>query len=238
MANWLIYCAQNYLMAIYSLLITFLLKENVLHADETTVQVLHEPGRAPQTKSYEWLYRTSGCSEHPIVIYEYQETRKQDYPKAFLKDFNGYLHTDGYQAYHNLPSGITVVGCWFHARSYWENLYKTIPADKRDGSNAEPRSKNRMPNPKSASTPMTKGRCIWRCSSFVRSFAGKSLPEFSRRLKLQSVNDARRGIAKESRVPPLGCMEFLDALPNLITADPDALFPWGSSLLALDHSCV
>jgi transposase len=137
MANWLIYCAQNYLAAIYSLLITFLLKETVLHADETTVQVLHEPDRAPQTKSFEWLYRTSGCSKHPIVIYEYKETRKQDHPKAFLKDFKGYLHTDGYQAYHNLPPDIIVVGCWFHARSYWENLYKTIPADKRDGSNAE-----------------------------------------------------------------------------------------------------
>jgi transposase len=137
MANWLINCAQNYLVAIYSLMITFLLKETVLHADETTVQVLHEPGRAPQTKSYEWLYRTSSCSEHSIVIYEYKETRKQDHPKAFLKDFKGYLHTDGYQAYHNLPPNIIVVGCWFHARSYWENLYKTLPADKRDGSNAE-----------------------------------------------------------------------------------------------------
>lgn len=137
MANWLIYCAENYLSAIYSLLIAFLLKETVLHADETTVQVLHEPGREAQTKSYEWLYRTSGCSEHPIVIYEYKETRKQEYPKAFLKDFNGYLHTDGYQAYHNLPPGITVVGCWSHARRYWEKLYETIPKDKRDGSNAE-----------------------------------------------------------------------------------------------------
>jgi transposase len=137
MANWLVYCAQNYLAAFYSLLIAYLLKETVLHADETTVQVLHEPGRAAQTKSYEWLYRTSGCSEHQIVIYEYQETRKQEYPKAFLKDFKGYLHTDGYQVYHNLPSGIVVVGCWSHARRYWEKLYETIQESKRGGSNAE-----------------------------------------------------------------------------------------------------
>jgi len=137
MANWFIYCVQNYLMALYSLLITFLLRESVIHSDETTLQVLHEPGRAAQTKSYEWLYRTSGCSEHAIVIYEYQETRRQEHPNVFLKDFKGYLHTDGYQAYHNLPSGITVVGCWFHARQYWENLYQTLPESKRNGSNAE-----------------------------------------------------------------------------------------------------
>jgi transposase len=137
MANWLVYCAQNYLSAIYALMIAFLLKADILHADETTVQVLHEPGRSAQAQSYEWLYRTSGCAEHPVVIYEYQETRKQEHPKAFLKDFKGYLHTDGYPAYHNLPLNITVVGCWFHARQYWENLYKTLPAGKRDGSNAE-----------------------------------------------------------------------------------------------------
>ena len=137
MANWLIYCAENFLASLYYLFIRFLLMETILHADETTFQVLREVGRAAQTKSYEWLYRTSACSERQIVIYDYQETRNQEHPKAFLKDFKGYLHTDGYQAYHNLPSGITVVGCWFHARGYWKKVYDTIPEEKRDGSIAE-----------------------------------------------------------------------------------------------------
>ena len=137
MANWLIYCAQNYLVSIYSLLIASLLQENTAHADETTVQVLMEPDRAAQTKSYEWLYRTGKYAQHPIVIYEYQETRNQEHPKAFLKDFKGYLHTDGYQVYHNLPTDIIVVGCWAHCRRYWEKLYETIAKDKRNGSNAE-----------------------------------------------------------------------------------------------------
>ena len=137
MANWLVYCAQNYLSAIYSLMIAFLLKETILHADETTVQVLHEPGRAAQTKSYEWVYRTSGYSTHPVVIYEYRETREQERPKKFLKGFAGYLHTDGYQSYHNLPSDIIVVGCWAHARRYWVDVYETVTESKRDGSIAE-----------------------------------------------------------------------------------------------------
>jgi transposase len=137
MANWLIYCAQTYLMAIYALLISFLLKENVVNADETTVQVLHEPGRKAQSKSYEWLYRTGSCATHQIVIYEYQETRNQEHPKTFLKGYSGYLQTDGYQAYHNLPPDIIVAGCWSHVRRYWEKLYETIPEHKRKGSNAE-----------------------------------------------------------------------------------------------------
>jgi transposase len=137
MSNWVIKCVNLYLIVIYCMLKTFFLKESVAHADETKVQVLHEPNRAPQSQSYEWVYRTSGCSEHKIVIYEYTETRHQKYPKEFLKDFKGFLHTDGYQGYHDLPADITVVGCWFHSRQYFENLLKIIPKDKQKGSDAE-----------------------------------------------------------------------------------------------------
>jgi transposase len=137
MSNWLIFCAQTYLTAIYALLVTFFLKETVCHADETTVQVLHEPGREAKTKSYEWIYRTSQCSEHKIVIYEYQETRNHEHALEFLKGFTGYLHCDGYQGYHKMPADIIIVGCWSHARRYWEKLYESIAKAKRDGSNAE-----------------------------------------------------------------------------------------------------
>ncbi len=93
MSNWVIKCAMDYLLAVYVRLKSFLLQETVLHADETTVQVLHEIGRPAQTKSYEWLYRTSGCAERKVVIYDYQETREQKHPLEFLKDFKGFLHT-------------------------------------------------------------------------------------------------------------------------------------------------
>lgn len=136
MANWVIQCSEMYLEAIYGLLKEHLLKESILHADETTVQVLNEPGRAAQTKSYEWIYRTSGCSKHKIAVYEYKETRGQEHAKAFLKDFHGLLHTDGYQAYHNLPTGILVIGCWAHVRRKFENILKKLPADKQKGSDA------------------------------------------------------------------------------------------------------
>ena len=136
MANWIIHCAENFLLGLYLLLISTLVKEPILHADETTYQVLREPNRAAQTKSYEWVYRTSGCAEHPIIIYNYQETRNREHPEEFLKNFKGYLHTDGYDGYHKLPPDITIVGCWAHARRYWENLLKTIPKDKQAGSAA------------------------------------------------------------------------------------------------------
>ena len=111
--------------------------EKYLHADETTVQVLRELNRRAQSKSYEWVYRTSGGSQRKIVVYVYKETREWKHPKEFLKSFNGYLHADGYEGYHNLHDGIIVVGCWAHARREWEKIWKTIPEAKREGSDAE-----------------------------------------------------------------------------------------------------
>jgi transposase len=137
MSNWLVYCAQNYLVAIYSLLISFLMMENICHADETTCQVLNEPGRKATTNSYQWLYRTGRHSEHPIVIFDYQETRRKEHPRTFLSGFKGYLHTDGYQVYHGLPPDIIIVGCFAHVRRYWEKLYESISVAARDGSIAE-----------------------------------------------------------------------------------------------------
>ena len=136
MTNWVILCSERYLEGIYEKLKEELLKESVLHSDDTTVQVLKEPGRKASQKSYEWLYRTSGYSEHKIVIYDYQTTRAHEHPKNFLEGFNGYLHTDGYEAYHKLE-GITVAGCWSHVRRYWEKALKVIPKDKQKDSAAE-----------------------------------------------------------------------------------------------------
>jgi len=136
MANWVIKCATLYFFALYELLKRFLLLETLLHSDDTGHQILREPGRKPQTKSCEWVYRTSGYSNHAIVFFEYKETRSQVHPQAFLNDFEGYLHVDGYQAYHNLPEAITIVGCWQHARSYWEKMVKAMPESKRAGSDA------------------------------------------------------------------------------------------------------
>jgi transposase len=137
MANWGIKSVELYLVLIYTTLITFFMKESVAHSDGTHIQVLREPGRDPQTKSCVRVYRTSGCSKRKIVIYEYTETKESEHAGKFLKDFVGYLHTDGEEGYHGLPSTIIIVGCWAHLRRYWENLLKTIPKDKRKGSDAE-----------------------------------------------------------------------------------------------------
>ena len=89
-----------------------------------------EQGRTSTSKSYMWVYRTSGCAEYPIVLYEYQPSRKAEYAQAFLKNFSGWLHADGYQGYHKLPENIRVVGCWAHARRKFDKALQTLPKEK------------------------------------------------------------------------------------------------------------
>lgn len=137
MCNWNIKCSEMYLEPLYERLKEHLVRETVIASDETPVQVLREDGRAAQTKSYEWVYRTGTCAKRQIVLYEYKETRKQEHPQKFLKDFKGFLHTDGYQVYHNLPPGIVVVGCWSHVRRRFEAILKNAAKNKHDAPNAE-----------------------------------------------------------------------------------------------------
>lgn len=113
-----------------------LVKREVLHADETTLQVLHELGKKAQTKSYMWLYRTDRDGGPPIVLYEYQPNRKAEHAVKFLEGFSGYLHADGYQGYHKLPGTIRVVGCWVHARRKFDEALNALPTDKRKGTAA------------------------------------------------------------------------------------------------------
>ena len=83
-----------------------------------------------------WLYRTSGDTDKPIVLYEYQSGRGGKHPKEFLTGFHGYLHTDGYAGYHSLPEGITFVGCWAHLRRKFDEAVKSLPKGKAKGSSA------------------------------------------------------------------------------------------------------
>ncbi len=63
MSNWLLKASNNWLVLLYEKMKTKLLEHNVLYIDETTVQLLKEPGKAVLSKSYMWVYRISGEAE-------------------------------------------------------------------------------------------------------------------------------------------------------------------------------
>ena len=130
MSNWLIRCSDDWLAPVYDALRRVLVQHDLLHADETELQVLHEEGKDARAKSYIWLYRTSGDAEHPIVLYEYAPGRGQEYPKAFLEGFRGYLQTDGYSGYTGVDGAVRV-GCWAHARRKFDEALRAVPKGKR-----------------------------------------------------------------------------------------------------------
>ena len=139
MANWVMYGAHTWLRPLLNRMAEHLRKQDILHADETSLQVLAEPNRATTAKSYMWLYRT-GKETKPIVIYDYQPSRKGAHPKHFLAGFSGYLHVDGYAGYNRLTdspdSTVTLVGCWAHARRKFEEARKALPVavqEKKEG---------------------------------------------------------------------------------------------------------
>jgi len=129
MANWIILATDTWLKPIYKRMHEALLHRDIVMADESSLQVLHEKDRPATSKSYMWLYRT-GIGP-PIILFEYQPTREQKHPLKFLGGFNGYLCTDGYAAYYDWPSVINV-SCWSHARRKFYDAFMSLPVKARN----------------------------------------------------------------------------------------------------------
>ena len=132
MANWIIYAAMRWLVPIYSLLREELLKNSILHADESSLQVVRENGRSASQKSYMWMYHTGKDSKRHVALFEYQPTREGKHPMEFLTGFKGFLHVDAYAGYNALEKqGVTLVECWAHARRKFHEALKSLKKDER-----------------------------------------------------------------------------------------------------------
>lgn len=127
MANWIIYVAENYFYPIYERLHEELLKRDLVHADETTCQVLREKGRTAEQTSYMWLYTTGSDALTPIVLYDYQPSRKGSCAQNFLEGFRGLVQCDGYQGYNRLED-VILVCCLAHAR---RKFFEAVPVARR-----------------------------------------------------------------------------------------------------------
>ena len=68
MSNWMIRCAKDWLEPVYAELKKQLLSQDIIHADETKLQVLKEPGKAAQTDSFMWLYRSGKAEKSPVIL--------------------------------------------------------------------------------------------------------------------------------------------------------------------------
>jgi len=123
LAKWIIRPAELHYRRLYEAMRQTLLSQSLIHGDETTVQVLKEEGKSAQSKSYMWTYRSAQDSEQPVVLFDYQPGRGQQYPQAFLAGYDGMLMTDGYSAWRTLE-GVTHFGCMAHSRRLFVDAHK------------------------------------------------------------------------------------------------------------------
>ena len=98
-----------------------------IQMDETTTQVLKEPGKTASSESYMWVMR-GGPPDQTVVTYHYDPTRRQSVPERLLAGYCGYLQTDGYQGYNKVLAEETIegLGCWSHVRRKYTDAQKAL----------------------------------------------------------------------------------------------------------------
>lgn len=123
MARWLIDLIEP-LQPMYNLLKDYVINYDVASCDATTLQVLKEPGRAPETKSQVHCIR-GGPPDKSVILYDYNATAHSTFIHDWFTDFNGYLHVDGSNVFDLIGnSNAKLVNCNAHARRKFEPIAK------------------------------------------------------------------------------------------------------------------
>lgn len=138
MASWVVNVHARWLSRVHARIKAELLSHDLMHADETTVQVLKEPGRKPTRKSRMWLFCSARC-DTPAYVYEYRETRGKSVAEDFLRGWKGTLTTDGYRPYFNLrEADVTNTACLVHVRRKFAEIVKVAGGDAKAAEAAHP----------------------------------------------------------------------------------------------------
>ena len=130
LARWVIQCGEHF-QPLLNLMRDSLLASQVIHCDETRVQVLKEPDREPSSQSWMWV-QTGGPPDKPVILFDYSTSRSQEVPTRLLDGYCGYLMTDDYAGYNALGAqdGVERLGCWAHARRKFVEAQKVQPKGK------------------------------------------------------------------------------------------------------------
>ncbi len=129
LARWMV-ASGELIQPLINLLWDRLRQEAVVHMDETTVQVLAEPGKTPQSKSYMWV-SVAGPPQGGMVLFHYAPSRRGQVAKTLLEGYEGALMVDGYEGYEAACSEAVVrLGCWAHARRRFIEAQRLQPKGK------------------------------------------------------------------------------------------------------------
>jgi transposase len=120
MARWMIDLMFP-LKPIYNLLKDYVIDYDVASCDATTLQVLNEPGRAAETKSYVYCMR-GGPPDKSVILYDYNNNLHKKFVQDWFEGFTGYLHVDGDNFFELVGEFAHLVNCNSHARRKFEPI--------------------------------------------------------------------------------------------------------------------
>lgn len=124
LARWVIQ-SSLLIQVLINLLQDQMLDSDLIHMDETRVQVLKEPDRPATRQSFFWIQR-GGPPDKPIILFDYDPSRSAAVPLRLLDGFSGILMTDAYTGYDAVVRANQLIhaGCWAHARRKFDEAIK------------------------------------------------------------------------------------------------------------------
>lgn len=103
MSHWTIRCSDEWLMPVYNRIHQILIQKcEILHMDETRIQVNKESGKKASSDSFMWVLQSGACGEIKATFFHYSRTRSQKVALELIDGFKGYLTTDAYAAYASM----------------------------------------------------------------------------------------------------------------------------------------
>jgi transposase len=124
---------------IINLLRDHLLEAPLVYGDETTVQVLKEPGKSAQSQSYMWAQMTQGSGPEgtgpPIRLFAYSPSRSTAAAQMLYAGMRAgsTLMSDGYAVYDQIAQAHQLVhlDCWAHCRRDFNDALQALPKNAR-----------------------------------------------------------------------------------------------------------
>jgi transposase/FtsZ-binding cell division protein ZapB len=108
------------LYPLYERLAATILSSDYIQVDETTLPVIDEEKKRA-VKGYLWTVRDTHSRQ---VLFHYDNgSRSQKTLVSLLRNYQGTVQSDGYEAYsiYENKQGVLLLGCWAHARRKFEN---------------------------------------------------------------------------------------------------------------------
>ena len=118
-SGWMRQCCQL-LLLLYDKLLEKILAQDYVMVDETPLLVMDKDKEGGTHLGYLWAYYAPLTK---MVFFQYQPGRHAVWPNETLKNFKGYVQTDGYSAYkkmHLHNPNIIPMNCMAHARRKFE----------------------------------------------------------------------------------------------------------------------